>query len=71
MDTTIQSISIVLSVVLVTIILLQVKGTGAGFFGGAYATFRTRRGFERLLFRSTIVLTFVFIVVAIISARVL
>ena len=69
MDTTLRVVSMVVSVVLVAAVLLQVKGTGAGVFGAAYGTFRTRRGFERLLFRSTIVLAGVFILIAVLSSR--
>ena len=67
---TINFITIILSVLLVGAIILQVKGTGSGLFGSAYSSFRTRRGFERLLFRFTIALAGTFIVVAIISARI-
>jgi preprotein translocase subunit SecG len=49
---------------------MQVKGmSGAGLFGGGYSTFRTRRGFERTLFRGTIVFMFVFVVIALLAAR--
>ena len=70
MGDVVNILSIVLSVLLVTAIMLQVKGTGAGFFGSAYATFRTRRGFERLLFRTTILLSFIFIGVSLWSANI-
>ena len=59
---------IVLSVVLVGIILMQVKGQGTALFGAAESSYRTRRGIELLLFRFTIVLVCVFILVAIVSA---
>ena len=70
MDTTFNYIQIVLSVTLVAVILLQVKGIGSGFFGQAYSTFRTRRGLERTLFRGTILLAVIFIVVSLVSARI-
>ena len=70
MGDTINLLTISLSVLLVGAIMLQVKGTGAGFFGSAYATFRTRRGFERLLFRATVVLSVVFIGVSLWSANI-
>lgn len=63
-------VQIVLSVLLVVVILLQVKGIGSGFFGEAYSTFRTRRGVERILFRLTIVLAVVFVATSLASARV-
>ena len=70
MDTLFNYIQITLSVVLVTVILLQVKGVGSGLFGSAQSSFRTRRGFEQTLFRSTILLSVLFIVVSLVSARI-
>ena len=58
----------IVSVLLVTIILLQVKGQGTGLFGAADNSFRTRRGFELALFRFTIGLIVVFIALSIVSA---
>ena len=68
MDNFINILMIVLSVVLVGIILMQVKGHGTALFGAAESSYRTRRGIELLLFRFTIVLVCVFILVAIVSA---
>ena len=68
MESVFNFIQIIISVVLVAVILLQVKGTGGGRFGAATATFRTRRGFEQTLFRSTILLVVAFIVVSLVSA---
>lgn len=59
---------IIVSILLVTIILLQVKGQGTGLFGAADNSFRTRRGFELALFRFTIGLIVVFIALSIVSA---
>ena len=58
----------IVSVLLVGIILLQVKGQGTGLFGAADNSFRTRRGFELALFRFTIGLVVVFIALSIVSA---
>ena len=70
METALNSVTIVLSVVLVGMVLLQVKGSGGGLFGQAYSSnFRSRRGFEQTLFRGTIFLTVVFVVLALVSAR--
>ena len=52
---------VVVSIVLVAIILVQVKGQGTGLFGSAESSFRTRRGMDKLLFQSTIVLIGFFI----------
>ena len=65
-----QIITIVLSILLLIAITLQVKGmSGSGMFGSGYSTFRTRRGFERTLFRATIVFMFLFVLVALLAAR--
>ena len=53
---------ILISVVLIGVVLLQVRGTGFGTpFGGDSTTFRTRRGIQRTLYRLTIVLVGVFL----------
>lgn len=50
-------IQIVFSVLLIATILLQGKGTGLStIFGGEGNVFRTKRGFEKILFYITIVL---------------
>ena len=70
MQLTFQILTIILSLLLIVAITLQVKGmSGTGMFGTGYSTFRTRRGFERTLFRATIFLMFVLVVVAILAAR--
>lgn len=62
---------IVVSVALVAVILLQVKGGGlGGIFGQADTVFRTRRGIERWLFQLTIILVVIFIAISIISLKV-
>lgn len=62
---------IVLSVALVLVIMLQVRGGGlGGIFGQQDAVYRTRRGIERTLFQLTIVLVVLFIISAIVSLRV-
>ena len=58
-----------IAIVLIGILLLQVRGSGSSLFGEATSTFRSRRGIERLLFRSTIVLAGVFVAVAILNVR--
>ena len=68
MDTAINIIMIFVSLLLVAVILLQVKGQGTALFGAAESSFRTRRGIELALFRFTIALVGVFILVSIISA---
>ena len=60
---------IIISIALIAVILLQIRGEGSGAFGAAQSTFRVRRGVELLLFRFTIVLIIVFVAIAILSAR--
>ena len=54
-------------VLLVTTILLQVRGAGGGLFGGGAAEFRTRRGVEKTLFQITIGLGVTFVILAILN----
>ena len=60
---------IIVSIVLVLVILSQVRESGAGLFGSAQNSGRTRRGLEKTLFQFTIVLSVVFLAVSIISVR--
>ena len=70
MQTFLNVTQIVLSVALVLVILLQVRGGGlGGIFGQADSVFRTRRGLERRLFQLTIALVVLFIIFSIISLR--
>ncbi len=68
-STIIQISEIAVAVVLVTVLLLQVRGAGTALFGQAESTYRSRRGVEKLLFRSTIVLAAVFVVIAVVNVR--
>ncbi len=71
MPTALSVTQIVLSIVLILVILLQVKGGGlGGIFGQADSVFRTRRGLERRLFQLTIILVVLFLVTAIITLKV-
>jgi len=57
---------IVISVLLMTAILLQQRGTGSSaIMGGSSASYYTKRGFEKVLFVSTIVLVILFLAAAI------
>ena len=70
METLVNWIEIILAGLIIGVVLLQVKGTGAQLFGAAESSFRVRRGFERTLFRGTVVLAIVFSVIAVIAVRV-
>ncbi len=67
MQTYFSIAAIVLSIVLITVVLVQVRGGGSGLFGAAEGTFRTRRGVEQTLFRFTIVFGVLFVVLSLIS----
>lgn len=57
----------ILGVVLIILVLIQVKGTGLGStFGGEMGFYRTKRGFEKLLFYFTIAIAGLFLISAII-----
>ena len=71
MQTYFSIAQIVLSIALILVILLQVRGGGlGGIFGQASTVFRTKRGVERTLFKLTIVLVVLFIVISIIMLKI-
>jgi preprotein translocase subunit SecG len=62
-------IQIIISITLIVIILIQVKGeTGGSMFGGGAGVARTRRGLERTLFNATIILSAIFLLISFLSA---
>ncbi len=66
---TVVSIAVIFVVgLLIATIMMQIRGSSAGLFGGGGATFRTRRGVEKTLFQLTIVLAFVFVMLSILNA---
>jgi preprotein translocase subunit SecG len=72
MQTALSVIQIVLSIALILVILLQVKGGGlGGIFGQADSVFRTRRGLEKRLFQATVVLIVIFVAIAIVNLKIL
>ena len=61
---------IVLSIALVLVVLLQVRGGGlGGIFGQADTVYRTKRGVEKTLFQLTIALVVLFIIISILTLR--
>ena len=59
---------IIVSVLLTILILMQSHGTGLGSgFGGSSETYHTRRGIEKVVFTSTIILAVIFTVLSILS----
>jgi preprotein translocase subunit SecG len=63
-------VQLILAVVLITVLLMQAKGSSlGGIFGGdSSSVYRTRRGFEKRLFQFTIVLSVVFFFVALVTS---
>lgn len=54
-------IQVLVSILLVIVIILQQRGSEAGIaFGGGTESFRSKRGLEKFLFYSTIVLAVIF-----------
>ncbi len=69
-DISLNLVTIILSIVLIAVILLQTKGSSfSGAFGsGSDSIQRTRRGFEKTLFQFTVGIAILFVVLAIISS---
>ncbi len=62
MDKTLGTIQIIISVLLVISILLQNRGAGLSeTFGGSGNVYQTKRGFDKFLFISTLVLVILFL----------
>lgn len=61
-------LQIIVAVLMIAAILLQAKGTGlSGVFGGQGNVFRTKRGFEKILFYITVGLAIGFFAMALIN----
>ncbi|HCX45428.1 TPA: preprotein translocase subunit SecG [Patescibacteria group bacterium] len=62
MESLITFLQIVVSIVLITLILIQERSSGAGgaFGGGGGGLYQSRRGLEKVVFISTIVLVILF-----------
>lgn len=70
METYLYAAQIIVSIVLIAVLMLQVRGGGlGGIFGQPDSTYRTRRGIEKTLFQFTIALVVVFVVLAILNIR--
>jgi len=60
-------LQIILSFALITVIVLQAKGTGLGRAFGS-TSYHSKRGMEKSLFATTIVLSLAFLTTTVISA---
>lgn len=66
-----QIIQIILGVALTIAILLQARGAGLGsVFGGTGTVFKTRRGIDKVLFRTTIGLAIAFCLISALGAAI-
>lgn len=71
MQTYLNVAQIVLSLAIIMVVMLQVKGGGlGGIFGQPDTVFRTKRGLEKTLFQLTIILMVLFVTISILSLRV-
>ena len=61
-------VQIILSLAMVALVLLQVKGGLGGLFGGEGSVFHRRRGVEKTLFNITIGVSVVFFLSALATA---
>lgn len=70
LDTALNLVMIIISLVLVLVVLLQTKGSSfSGAFGGDTGSInRTRRGLEKTLYQFTIVIGVVFTLIAFLSS---
>ncbi len=70
MQTAVTLIQIIISITLIAILVIQMKGEGFSAFGGDASVYHQRRGLEATLFNITIGLAVIFIVLSFISALV-
>ena len=62
---------IILGIALTTLIVFQTQNSGAGsVFGSDTTVYRTRRGLEKTLYQATIALTIIFVLLTMITVRV-
>ena len=60
-----------ISVILISLILLQVKGVGLGrAWGGGGEFYKSRRGVEKVIFQLTILCAFLFLITSVLNVLV-
>jgi preprotein translocase subunit SecG len=63
-----QIVQIIVSIAIIALVLLQVKGSGLGnIFGGTGGVYRTRRGVEKTLYQATVGLGVFFFIISLVS----
>lgn len=69
MRSALYGVEIAISIALIVLLLLQLRGGGvSGIFAGwGTSSYKSRRGIERILFRLTIVLAVLFVIMAALS----
>ena len=71
MSTVFFIVQIILSVLLIGLVVMQSKNLGtSAMFGGSGSFATTKRGFEKTLFNLTLVVSVLFFLIAIASARI-
>ena len=71
METYLSVAQIVVAIALILVVLLQVRGGGlGGIFGQADTVYRTKRGVEKRLFQLTIALVALFVIISLITLKV-
>lgn len=71
MQTYLNVAQIVLSITLILVIMLQVRGGGlGGIFGQPDTVYRTKRGVEKTLFQLTIALVVLFVIISLAALKI-
>ena len=68
MDRIFLILQLITAIFLIVIILIQVRGQSVNIFGGGGDNYRTRRGFEKILFQLTIIVSVIFVSLGLINA---
>jgi|TARA_B110000116_G_scaffold228597_1_gene210040 preprotein translocase subunit SecG len=68
LNTIFLTLQLVSAIILIFIILIQVRGQSVNIFGGGGDSYRTRRGFEKILFQLTIIISILFVSLGLINA---
>jgi preprotein translocase subunit SecG len=68
LNTVFLVLQLVSAIFLIFIILIQVRGQSVNIFGGGGDSYRTRRGFEKVLFQLTIIVSILFVSLGLINA---
>ena len=60
-------LQLITAIFLIVIILIQVRGQSVNIFGGGGDNYRTSRGFEKILFQLTIIVSVIFVSVLLLN----